>query len=272
MIEVTQEDLVGLIEQRLRRELAGLQQAFHAQSAAVPTRACTIEELLPTEIATAIYQGFPQLPAMRRLSSIRERKYTFKQLRECQAIVRHVTFALQDERIVRLVEQITGMQALIPDSRLYAGGISAMVKGDFLHPHIDNSHDSERKLYRRINLLYYVTPDWTLANGGNLQLWDGRVRERVTINSKFNALVLMETNRRSWHSVDAIRSDGVRCCVSNYYFSERSPDGTEYFHVTDFSAPPEQPVRRLIARLDGRLRTAVRLLKQSGFSRRDYYQ
>jgi len=272
MNEVTQEKLVELIEQRLRSGLPELQQAFRAQSEAVPTRACSIHDLLPAELATAIYQGFPPLEKMRRLASIRERKYTFKQLRECQPIVRHVTFALQDERIVRLVEQITGMEALIPDSRLYAGGISAMVKGDFLHPHIDNSHDSERKLYRRVNLLYYVTPDWALGNGGNLQLWDGRVRERVAIPSAFNTLVLMETNRHSWHSVDAVVADGVRCCVSNYYFSERSPDGTRYFHITDFSAPPEQPLRRLVARLDGRLRSAVRLVKQSGFARRDYYQ
>lgn len=272
MNDVTQEDLVALIEQRLRRELAELRSAFHPQSAAVATRACTIDNLLPDDIADAIHRGFPELPAMRRMSSIRERKYTFKQLRECAALVRHVTFALQDERIVRLVEQITGMEHLIPDSRLYAGGISAMVKDDFLHPHIDNSHDSERKLYRRINLLYYVTPGWSVAHGGNLQLWDRRVRERVTIESRFNALVLMETNRYSWHSVDAVVREGIRRCVSNYYFSQSSPDGTNYFHVTDFSAPPEQPVRRLIARLDGRLRTAVRLVKQSGFSRQDYYQ
>jgi Rps23 Pro-64 3,4-dihydroxylase Tpa1-like proline 4-hydroxylase len=272
MTDVTQEELVGLIEERLRRELAQLQQAYRPVSATVPTRACSIDDLLPLEIATAIHQGFPQLNTMRRMSSIRERKYTFKQLRECAPIVGHVTFALQDPRIVKLVEQITGMQELIPDSRLYAGGISAMVKGDYLHPHIDNSHDSERVLYRRINLLYYITPGWSLANGGNLQLWDGRVRERVAVPSRFNSLVLMETNRHSWHSVDAVVADGTRCCVSNYYFSKRSPDGTEYFHVTDFSAPPEQPVRRLIARLDGRLRTAVRKVKQGGFSRQDYYK
>lgn len=272
MTEVTREDLVALIEQRLQRELTDLQQVYRPQSDAVRTRACSIDELLPTEIATAIYQGFPPVQTMRRLSSLRERKYTFKQLRECTPIVEAVTFALQDQRIVTLVERITGMQQLIPDSRLYAGGISAMVKGDYLHPHIDNSHDAERKLYRRINLLYYVSPGWTLAHGGNLQLWDTKVRERVTLASKFNSLILMETNRHSWHSVNSVVGEGPRCCVSNYYFSAGSPDGTKYFHVTDFSAPPEQPVRRLIARLDGRLRTAVRFVKQSGFSRKDFFQ
>lgn len=46
MTEATQEGLVEFIEQRLRRELVGLQQAFHAQSALVPTGARGIDDLL----------------------------------------------------------------------------------------------------------------------------------------------------------------------------------------------------------------------------------
>jgi Rps23 Pro-64 3,4-dihydroxylase Tpa1-like proline 4-hydroxylase len=36
----------------------------------------------------------------------------------------------------------------------------AMSKGAYLRPHLDNSHDKNRKRYRVVNLLYYVTPDW----------------------------------------------------------------------------------------------------------------
>jgi Rps23 Pro-64 3,4-dihydroxylase Tpa1-like proline 4-hydroxylase len=270
--DASREDLVAAIAERLERELPSLQAAFAPQSAGIATRACSIPSLLPDEVAMAIYRGFPPPSAMRRLSSMRERKYTFKLLRECSPIVEAATFAFQDQRIVALVERITGMRDLLPDSRLYAGGISSMVRGDYLNPHIDNSHDGQRKLYRRINLLYYITPGWTLAHGGNLHLWDPRVRESVTLASSFNTLVLMETNRGSWHSVDAVRGEGTRCCVSNYYFSEQSPDGGRYFHVTDFSAPPEQPVRRLLARIDGRVRTALRFVKRSGFSRDDYFR
>jgi len=270
--EVTQDELVTLIEQRLRRDEQQIRAAFQPQSAVVQTRACSIPDLLPLELANGIFRGFPPLANRRRMSSLRERKYTFKQLRDCAAIVGNATFAFQDPRIVRVVEELTGMRGLIPDARLYAGGISAMVRGDFLNPHIDNSHDSERKLYRRINLLYYVTPDWSLADGGNLHLWDEKVREAVVLQSRFNCLVLMETNRTSWHSVNRVRGAARRCCVSNYYFSEASPDGSDYFHITDFSAPPDQPLRRALSRIDGRLRSALRLVKRSGFSRKDYYQ
>jgi Rps23 Pro-64 3,4-dihydroxylase Tpa1-like proline 4-hydroxylase len=272
MSEVTRQMLVELIEERLGRERDALRAAFRAAGDSVSTQACSIPGLFPDEIAAEIHRSFPPVTQMRRMSSLRERKYTFKQLRECARIVEDVTFAFHDLRVVNLVEEITGMRQLVPDARLYAGGISSMVRGDYLHPHIDNSHDSERKLYRRINLLYYVTPGWSLAHGGNLQLWDQKVRHAVAVPSSFNCLVLMETSRNSWHSVDAVVGEGPRCCVSNYYFSEQSPDGSDYFHVTDFSAPPDRPLLRLVARLDGRLRTAARLVRQGGFSRQDFFR
>ena len=52
-----------------------------------------------------------------------------------------------------------------------------------------------------LNLLYYVSPDWSHESGGNLELWDngpeGQPREIV---SRQNRLVLMATHKTSWHS------------------------------------------------------------------------
>jgi hypothetical protein len=127
-------------------------------------------------------------------------------------------------------------------------------------------------LYRTLNLLYYVTPDWELANGGNLELWDRDVRGNVTIESRFNRLVLMETTPCSWHSVSRISVDRFRCCVSNYYFSLRSPTGADYFHVTSFSARPEQKVRRLIGWADAKVRQGLRRLVPAGLGRKDLYE
>lgn len=266
------ETLVRLIVERLERNAAELAGKFASPAGGVPTRHLAIDNLLPEEIARNFYPGFPPKERMRRLSSFRERKFTFKQLDEVPALLRDITFAIQSPELVAVVERITGIQRQVPDLRLYAGGITLMANGDFLNPHIDNSHDSERKLYRTLNLLYYVTPGWKPEFGGNLELWDDAVRTPFVIPSLFNRLVIMETNRHSWHSVSPVRHDGQRCCVSNYYFSEQSPDGGDYFHVTSFSARPEQVIRRWVAAADNLARMGIRKIFRKGIGRKDVYQ
>ena len=150
------------------------------------------------------------------------------------------------------------MSNLLPDPSLYAGGVSAMVKGSFLNPHLDNSHDASQKRYRVLNSLYYVTPDWREEYGGNLELWDeGPKGTPRTIHSRFNRLVVMETNRQSWHSASRVTAGGRRTCVSNYFFREQPLEGSEYFHATSFRGRPEQRGRDLLLRADTAMRTAL---------------
>ena len=267
-----QQQLARMIVQRLEREADALARRFAAPPDGLPTRHLAVDGLLPEDIAREFYPCFPPSGQMRRLSSFRERKYTFKQLDQVPARLRDITFAIQSPLVVAAIERITGMAQQVPDPRLYAGGITLMARDDYLNPHIDNSHDGERKLYRTLNLLYYVTPGWKPEYGGSLELWDDSVRRAVAIPSLFNRLVVMETNRHSWHSVNPVVHDGQRCCVSNYYFSARSPEGPDYFHVTSFSARPEQFIRRWVAAADNIARMAVRKIAKKGIGRKDVYQ
>ena len=168
-----------------------------------------------------IHSAFPSTDRMILRSSIKEHKHIAAQMNLFDPLLEEIVFAFQDRRVVERIARITGIEAMEPDAELYAGGISAMSKGAYLRPHLDNSHDKTRERYRVLNLLYYVTPGWTEAYGGSLQLWDdGPGGAPRTIPSRFNRLVLMPTNKRSWHSVNEIAHDGTRCCVSNYYFSK----------------------------------------------------
>ena len=180
-------------------------------------------------------------------------------------IVEAAVFAFQDERVVDLVGAMTGLRDLEPDEHLYAGGISAMTDGQYLNPHVDNSHDKDRRRWRVLNLLYYVTPEWPEAAGGALELWpDGVRRAAVTIPSRFNRLVLMETHAVSLHSVSPVRGAGERRCVSNYYFSPYPARASDTFHPTTFRARPGQPVRDVVLRADGFARAGIRRLFPNG--------
>jgi len=266
------EQIISLVIERLENQLESLRAAFLKSSSEVGVRYCVLDNLLPDDIAHRINKVFPAASSMRFMNSFREKKYTSKSYDNFDPLLADITFAIQDLRVIRLVEDITGIKEQISDASLYAGGLSAMGPGHFLSPHIDNSHEATRRYYRTLNLLYYVTPDWSLESGGNLELWDRGVQRHATVVSKFNRLVIMETNLWSWHSVSEVKADRLRCCVSNYYFSPQSPIGKDYFNVTSFSARPEQRARRALAWADNKLRQTVRLVIPSGLGKKDVYQ
>src|SRR5690606_18618228 len=118
--------------------------------------------------------AFPQRPAMGGYDSLKERKRVGVDMDAYDPILKDITFAFQDARVLRATEAITGIATLNADANLYSSGLSAMGDGDFLNPHIDNSGNPLLNQYRRINVLYYVTPGWNPAWGGLLELWDAR--------------------------------------------------------------------------------------------------
>ncbi len=267
----TREKLVNLIVERLDRDAEKIRSEFGSDTS-IKAKYCAVDDLLPQEIAGEIAEAFPDSEKMRLLDSFREKKYTSKSLDQFDPVIADITFAFQDPRVIDKVAELTGITEAVGDPHLYAGGISAMARGHFLQPHIDNSHDGEQKNYRVLNLLYYITPGWQPENGGNLELWDERVTRPVEIPSLFNRLVLMSTNDKSWHSVNEVTADGTRRCISNYYFSPHSPNGYETTHVTYFMARPEQKFRRLVTRADSDLRTVLRKIKKGGFAKKDVFE
>ena len=263
-------EIASLIASRLQAERPALERAFEASGR---IGHFVVDDLLPEDLARRIWAAFPTGDSMKTRRSLRELKFIAAQMDQYDTLLEEAIYAFQDHRVVDLVSQITGLRDLEPDELLYAGGISKMVTGHFLNPHLDNSHDKDRRRYRVLNLLYYCSPGWSRACGGNLELWpDGPKGQPVTVDSRFNRLAVMVTHRDSWHSVSKVLANDARCCVSNYYFSQRSPVARSYFHVTSFRGRPEQALRDLVLRADGALRMAVRrLFPQGAYKVKHYY-
>lgn len=259
------------IEARLRRDGDDLARQW-AQPGRI--RTFVIDDLLDPEVAEAIHAAFPPVASMRHRKTIREDKYVATQMDRYEPLLEEAIYAFQDERVVEAVAKITGIPDLLGDPTLYAGGISAMVQGQFLNPHIDNSHREDLESYRVLNLLYYVTPGWQDGDGGHLNLWDQGMRGPArTVHSRFNRLAVMATSTASWHGVDEVQADGVRTCVSNYYFSSRpvGDDGEvvhrDYFHPTTFRGFPGQIGRNAVLVADGLARSGLRRLFRHGVQR-----
>lgn len=230
------------------------------------TRFFVLDDVLHSDDVQEIYKNFDhENDIWFRRSSFREKKSTLAKLGKLHPMISEITDAFHHENIIEIVSRITNIKDLEADPSLYAGGISMMKKGDFLNPHIDNSHDASRKKYRRLNLLFYVTPNWQEPYGGNFELWDERAKNPVILTSKFNRLLVMETRNHTYHSVSPVKADAYRCCVSNYYFSASSPEDFDYYHVTSFTGRPNQLFRRAYGRVDNFLRN--QFVRITGISR-----
>lgn len=252
---MNRQQIADHIVARITPELDALRTAF-----GTPGRigSCQVTDLLPPAVPAKIYAAFPASDRMVLKKSIKENKHVAAQMDAYDPLLEEAVYAFQDPRVVDLVAQITGLKGLEPDADLYAGGISAMAKGAYLRPHLDNSHDKRRERYRVLNLLFYVTPDWREEDGGALQLWDhGPTGEPRTLPSLFNSLAIMLTDETSWHSVNEVRRDGRRCCVSNYYFSRQAPGARDYFHATSFRSEYGRGAADVVMRADNALRTAA---------------
>ena len=70
-------------------------------------------------------------------------------------------------------------------------------------------------------------------------------------------MVVIGTNNNSFHSVSPVSSNQPRCCISNYYFHQESPNGDEYFHVTSFTGRPNEVGKRVFGKIDNLARNII---------------
>jgi Rps23 Pro-64 3,4-dihydroxylase Tpa1-like proline 4-hydroxylase len=260
---INRKEIALLIVEKLTKEKDSLKELFLKSQKEIGF--FYVDALLPEQLVHDIYKNFPKLSESKQRKNIREHKYVAYQMDKYNPLLEEVIYAFQDRKVVEIVSEICQLDHILPDENLYAGGLSLMSKDNYLSPHLDNSHDKQRQLWRVLNLLFYVTPNWKLENGGNLELWNKGLKEDpILVESSFNRLVIMATHQESWHSVNEVIVNDVRCCVSNYYFSEIPLLHDDNFHVTTFRGRPTQKIKDFFLQIDNGLRGSVRRLFKKG--------
>lgn len=260
---INRKEIALLIVEKLTNEKEALKALFQKSKNEIGF--FYIDNLLPEKLVIEINKKFPKLAESKQRKNIRENKHVAYQMDKYNPLLEEVIYAFQDDEIVKIISEICQLENILPDKNLYAGGLSLMAKNNYLSPHLDNSHDKDRQLWRVLNLLFYVTPNWKIENGGNLELWPKGLEEKpIEIESSFNRLVVMATHQKSWHSVNKVLVDDVRCCVSNYYFSETPLLQNDSFHITTFRGRPTQKIKDVFLRIDNNLRSSVRKIFKKG--------
>jgi len=129
---------------------------------------------------------------------------------------------------LKFLTQLTGIEGLIADPVFNGGGCHKISNGGRLEIHSDYDRHIDNGLYRRINLLLYVTPDWKEEWGGNLELWtlDPFVKHK-SIPPLFNRAVIFNTTYDALHGHPIPLScpeDVHRYSLALYYFTQDRPE------------------------------------------------
>ncbi|MBP0017643.1 MAG: 2OG-Fe(II) oxygenase [Cyanobacteria bacterium SBLK] len=229
-----------------------------------PFRHLVIDNFLLPEIAREGFENFPKMEEMDVLKDFRQYKAQDPAVHKFHTIFKEIIFQhLQSQRFLNIVSKITEIPALCADPQLYASGLAQGGDKSFLNVHIDNSSHPVNAYYRRLNLLIYLNKNWQEEKGGHLELWNRDLTESVAILPAFNRAVFFATDKYSWHGYRQVNaSDGdTRKSINLYYFTEQSPDRSQYYHITSFRARPEEQMNKLLYPVDNMLRSLVRKLR-----------
>ena len=182
-----------------------------------------------------------------------EKKLAFDQVNKLPAPISDILVAMNSAVFLRFLEDLTGIDGLIPDPYYRGGGIHRIEKGGKLDVHIDFNKHLKLKLDRRLNVILYLNDDWKPEYGGNLEIWKGHqdetghvLEECVTkILPVLNRLAIFSTSEKSYHGhPDALTCPDDRCrqSIATYYYSNGRPAEEDVpAHSTTFIKRPEDP-------------------------------
>jgi Rps23 Pro-64 3,4-dihydroxylase Tpa1-like proline 4-hydroxylase/glycosyltransferase involved in cell wall biosynthesis len=131
---------------------------------------------------------------------------------------------MNSAEVLRKLENLTGIQNLIPDPNYLGGGMHRIDSGGKLSVHADYMVNEVTKNFRRINVLIYFNPEWDPEWGGGLQLWEEDMSKMSKeIQPLFNRAVIFNTGEKTYHGhPHPLKTpEGIsRYSIALYYYTE----------------------------------------------------
>lgn len=199
---------------------------------ATPYPHIVIDDFLPPDMLAKVIAELPnpETITIRNNHDTQGKSALYKSERmELPPTIYNLISEMNSAVFLEAVEQLTGIQGLIPDPFMHCGGIHQTRKSGFLGIHADYNYLGDLRLDRRLNCLLYLNPDWKEEYGGHLGLWNADVtRCEKKILPIANRLVIMNTDDTTWHGhpTPLTAPEGVtRNSIALYLYTAGRPKG-----------------------------------------------
>lgn len=167
-----------------------------------PFNHVVIDDFLDISDCEKVLDEFPnsEWKFWRRIKSKNQIKYICEEVENFPTSTRLLVQSLCSENFLKKLEQLTGINKLIPDPYFFGGGLHMIPSGGRLEVHSDFSELEHLKIYRRLNLLLYLNKDWKDEYNGQLEFWSpdlSKCEKKTSPN--FNRCVIFRTDTKSFH-------------------------------------------------------------------------
>lgn len=203
-----------------------------------------IDDFLDPEALRTVLAEFPPSEDKGYFDRDQERyKFQYAPYETSSGHIRNLFAELNSQAFLGFLEEMTGIEGLIPDPYFEGGGLHETKRGGHLGVHADFNVHGRLKVERRINLLIYLNENWEQDYGGQLELWDTGMKEcAVRVQPLFGRAVLFNTNLDSFHGhPDPLNcpADLSRRSIATYYYTA-AEDGLALLpkRTTNFRARP----------------------------------
>jgi Rps23 Pro-64 3,4-dihydroxylase Tpa1-like proline 4-hydroxylase len=211
-----------------------------------------IDDFLQEEFADKVLAAFPSFQEAvkvgRTFTAVNEsRKVQVTDASRFAEPIAQLNQALAAPEFLDLLSFAFGIPNLTADEQLVGGGIHQTGPRGYLDVHIDFNYIEDRHLHRRLNILIYFNKDWKEEWGGNIELWDSKVKVcHHSFAPLFNRCVVFATSSISYHGVTAVKCPpGLtrKSFAAYYYTREAAADWSGEAHSTIFRARPTEVLK-----------------------------
>ena len=200
---------------------------------AAPFPHIVLDNFLPLKVAMRAVKDFPK-PDCPYFQQPDNENQVFKRGRLQDAYfkgvpdrLRALLYEFNAKTFVDFLEALTGIKGIVPDPHYHGGALHMLLPGGKLDLHADYNKDIRTGLDRRVNVLFYLNPNWKEEYGSYLELWDEDLsRCHHKIAPILNRCVIFNTTSSSFNGhPKALRCppDMTRNSLAFYYYTNGRP-------------------------------------------------
>lgn len=181
--------------------------------------------MLPLEIAKQAEEEFLQFDT--KLQDTGACKYGnlkrhFSNFKNMPLMVKEIISFFYSKEFIEVLEEKFKIKNIIPDWKLWGGGMHVSKKGGHLTIHSDFLYQRVTNTKRVLNLLLYLNSGWKENWGGDIELWDKKMSKKIKqLSPLINNCLIFRTDKNSNHGFpDPINcpKEITRKSIALYYY------------------------------------------------------